>query len=117
MESPNNLNQFHSDKNMGSKTFSQMENFNLAHLLLNHESVVLNLNAECLTLLGIDTKEIIGKEFTEFIHPEDKLRFREVFQNAHNSSEQMLIELRIKKNDNDYFHALLLINNKPSDKS
>ena len=110
MESPNNLIHFLFDKSQGNKTSFQFDNFPLAHLILDQNSIVLKLNAQCSAMLEMDIKEILGKKIDDFIHPDDGSKFYEALQKAHGSSKQMIIELRIKKSDNNYFYALLIIN-------
>ncbi len=89
MENPSNLNHFLFDKGKGNKTSFQFDNFPLAHLILDRDSIVLNLNAQCSELLGCETKEIIGKRFEDFIHPDDSAKYYDAFKKLNDFNNQM----------------------------
>ncbi len=110
MESPSNLNHFLFDKGKDNKISFQFDNFPLSHLILDRDSIVLNLNAQCSELLGRETKEILGKKFEDFVHPDDGAKYNDAIKKLNDFYNQTLVELRIKKDENNYFHALLIIN-------
>ncbi len=109
MEPPKNHNHISADKTEGNKMFSQMESFHLALIMLKNDTTILELNVQCAELLSREAKEIIGKRFQDFVHPDDHTKYYEAIKTLNDFYNQILIEVRIKKGENEYFHSLLII--------
>ena len=110
MQKPDQSNMFLFDDNSQIKPSDLVEQFHTGLLLLKTNGIIYQVNRKVLKLIHKDPQEIVGSNFTHFIHPNDVKTFNETIQKVNVSSTPEIVEIRIRKSENDYYPALILIN-------
>lgn len=74
--------------------------------MLDRQGSIRFCNRRLLKTLGYSTKEVIGKHYSEFVHPEDRDRADFFFATARPPKDSNKVELRLcGKNDNTTLHV------------
>ncbi|MGE8723241.1 EAL domain-containing protein [Leptospira terpstrae] len=71
-------------------------------LLINKNKTLVMANDSIHNILGWIPKKIVGKNFENFIHEEDKSIFRELYKNSLQKSDIQLAEIRIQNRAGGY---------------
>jgi len=75
------------------------ENAPLGYHSLDINGYILHINKKWLESLGYTRNEVIGKHFTEFIHPKDVFKFKENFPRFLEEGECFNVEYRLVRKD------------------
>jgi len=86
-----------------------IELFPAGLFVLNQDALIIDVNKPGLLLICNDKKEILNKNFSEFIEEKDKEKFRLILKKVFKISETQTIEIKVKGINNSYFPALAMI--------
>ena len=62
----------------------------------NSNLIITYINSQVYGLLGYSSEEIIGKRFTDLVHPNDKSRVKKIIDNTTKKNEPISIELNVQ---------------------
>jgi len=69
---------------------------------IDHNAKILYINPQVKNMLGYSTKNMIGKIYYDYIHPEDLYLFKKAKNKALHSGKPILIEYRLRNSDDKY---------------
>lgn len=88
------------------KTFNLItENTNDLIVITNEDGMVLYSSPSHEKLLGLEKEQLLGRFFSEVLAPEDQLIWNSNLINRVNSGEEVRLELRLKKQNNELVWA------------
>ncbi len=91
-------------------TFSQtIEFFPAGLFVLNQDALIIDVNKLGLSLICNDKKEILNKNFSEFIDENEKEQFRLTLKKVFRISESQTLEIKFRGINNSYFPALTML--------
>lgn len=94
-----------------NKYYQLFDSAPVGYFNLNDDFTIINANRTVVSLLNQQLKEIIGKDFRDFVHADSYVQFRELLNRATDSEFMVRDEIKlIKQNTTDMnFHAIIEI--------
>lgn len=97
------LQKINRELNRSNKKFKELyEKIPLPYQCLNEDGIIRDVDPAWLDTLGYNPEEVIGKNFTGFLHPDWKARFEENFLNLKKCGCRRNVQLKIRNKKGVY---------------
>lgn len=87
--------------------------FPTALFLVDKESAIIELNNAGISLSGWTRDQLINSYFTGMLEESNAESFLRMIQKSFNSKEPQVVEIKFKKRDSNYIHALAVLRTSP----